>query len=137
MPKSIKIEGYSPDEVLAFTDEQLDAFAFTAEPIVFRVGTAEVLGRFEVRDNRLVIDLAHIDGGGEGLLPTIGKLVARIAERRRLRDVEWSVHAVNCAQPNPKLRRLLERRGFAIVTDAKLGEIYRLVETVSVEPSGR
>jgi hypothetical protein len=137
VPRSINIEGYTPDEVLAFADEQLDAFVFTGSPIVFGIGTAEVLGQFEVRDDRLIIDLAHIDGGGEGLLPTIGMLVSRIAERRSLRGVEWLVHAVNCAQPNQKLRRMLERRGFEVVNDAQLGEVYRLAETISRGPSGR
>jgi hypothetical protein len=28
--------------------------------------------------------------------------------------VEWVVHAVHCSKPNPKLKRVLERKGFII-----------------------
>jgi hypothetical protein len=34
-----------------------------------------------------------------------------IAASRALLGVEWIVHAVSCAKPNLKLRRVLERRG--------------------------
>lgn len=130
MSKEIRIEGYSSDEILAYSDRDLDQFVFTGTPLVFRAGTAEVLGQFEIRDRRLIVELAHIDGGGEGLLPTVGALIGRIAERRRLLEVEWLVHAVNCANPNPKLRRVLDRRGFVVIADPRLGQVYRLVESV-------
>ena len=136
MPGALRIEGYTPSEILTIADEDLDLFVFTASPVVFRAGSAEVLGQFEVRGDRMIVDLAHIDGGGEGLLPTIAMLVNRVAERRRLAEIEWLVRAVNCASPNPKLRRVLDRRGFAVVTDTSLGELYRLVEPVREAPSG-
>jgi hypothetical protein len=60
----IRIEGFTPAEILAIPDEQLDRLVFTNTPVVFRVGTAEVLGQFAIRDTRLIAELAHIDGGG-------------------------------------------------------------------------
>ena len=42
--KQINIEGYAPDEILDLPDEQLDALVFSGEPLVFRAGTAEILG---------------------------------------------------------------------------------------------
>jgi len=60
--RQINIEGYSPDEILDLPDDQLDAFVLSARPIVFRVGTAEILGEFKVRGDSLIIELAQIDG---------------------------------------------------------------------------
>lgn len=102
----INIEGYSPDEILALRDDQLDVFVLSARPIVFRAGTAEILGEFKVRGESLVVELAQIDGGGEGVLPTLTSLAQRYAKQRRLKS-EWVVHALNCAEPNLKLRRVL------------------------------
>jgi hypothetical protein len=127
----VLIEGYTPEEILAIPDDQLDAFVFTAEPVIFRAGSAEVLGQFEVRGTRVVADLAHIDGGGEGALPAITVLLVRIARRRALREIEWLVHATNCARPNPKLRRVLERRGFEVVEHPQRGACFRKLEVVN------
>jgi len=51
--------------------------------------------------------------------------------RRGLSAVEWIVHAVNCARPNPKLRRVLERRGFEVRDIAGIGEAYYFVRRVA------
>jgi len=64
--RKVLIEGYSVDELLALTNEQLDQFVFCGEPIVFRAGSAELLGKFERTSERMILELAHIDGGGEG-----------------------------------------------------------------------
>ncbi len=40
------IEGYSVDDFLGLSNEQLDQFVFCGDPIVFRVGSAEILGSF-------------------------------------------------------------------------------------------
>lgn len=69
---------------------------FCDEPIHFRAGSAQ------------------IDGGGEGVLPTIAALAARYVQREALGFLEWRIHAVHCANPNLKLRRVLERRGLQI-----------------------
>jgi len=112
--KEILIEGYTPEEILAVPDDQLDALVLCDEPIVFRAGTAQILGEFRVVNDSLEIELAQIEGGGEGVLPTLWTLADRYARRRELKRVEWIVHALNCAKPNPKLRRVLERKGFSI-----------------------
>ena len=45
----INIEGYSVDEILSLPDEQLDALVLSGEPLVFRAGTAEILGEFQIK----------------------------------------------------------------------------------------
>ena len=126
--RSVLIEGYSVDEILGLSNEQLEQFVFCGEPIVFRVGSAEILGHFERTPDRIILELAHIDGGGEGALPALGALASRYAARERLALLEWRVHAVHCANPNPKLRRVLQRRGFRIKEVEGAGECYHLVE---------
>lgn len=128
--RSVTIEGYTADEILALPDEQLDAFVFVGEPLLFRAGTATILGEFRIVESQLVAELAQIDGGGEGVLPALWVLVERFAAHRKLSSVEWIVHAVNCARPNPKLRRVLERRGFEVRDIAGIGEAFHLVRKV-------
>jgi hypothetical protein len=129
--RKVLIEGYSVDEILALPNEQLDQFVFCGEPIVFRIGSAEMLGRFDRTSDRLILELAHIDGGGEGALPALSALASRYALRENLTYVEWRVHAVHCANPNPKLRHVLERRGFEVREIEGVGECYHFVETSS------
>ena len=105
------IEGLTPDEIMELPADHLDLMVFTGQPIVLRAGSAEVLCEFVRRKDSLVLDLAHIDGGGEGVLPTLSSLAHRYASRERLPAIEWFVYATNCARPNFKLRRVLERRG--------------------------
>lgn len=128
--KQINIEGYTPDEILRLPKDQFDAMVFAGTPLVFRAGSAEILGEFKIRDGSLVIELAQIDGGGEGVLPTLGLLAQRYAKDNGIRRIEWVVHALNCAKPNLKLRRLLERRGFTVTNVEGIGEAYYLVAEV-------
>jgi hypothetical protein len=128
--KRIDIEGYTADEILDLPDEQLDALALSGWPLVFRAGTAEILGKFKVRGESLIVELAQIDGGGEGVLPTLTSLANRYAKQRGLKKVEWIVHALNCAEPNLKLRRVMERRGFQIVDIEGTGKAYYQVYEV-------
>ena len=125
--RTIDIEGLTPDEVLAISESELEGLAFCGEPIVFRVGSATILGEFRRGEDRLTVELAQIDGGGEGVLPTLWRLANRYAQSNQLESVEWIVHAVTCAKPNPKLRRLLERRRFKVERLPKTGEVYHLV----------
>lgn len=111
---NIKIEGMSQDEILALPDEHLDSLIFTGNPVVLRAGSAEVLGSFSCSELALQIELAQIDGGGEGVLVLLTVLAKKIARRRNCKTLEWVVHAVDCADPNLKLRRVLERRGFEV-----------------------
>lgn len=129
--RTVLIEGYSADEILAMPNEQLDQFVFCGEPIVFRTGSAQILGKFERASDRIILELAHIDGGGEGALPTLGALASRYATREGLEFVEWRVHAVHCANPNLRLRHVLERRGFKVQAIAGFGECYSLVQPSS------
>ena len=109
----ITIDGYTPDELLGLPDSELTALVFCGRPLTFCIGTAEVLGQFGIVDRQLTVELANIDGGGEGVLPTIGVLADRYARQRGLTTIEWIVHALTCARPNTELRCVLERRGFA------------------------
>lgn len=131
--RPLLIEGFSSDELLALPDEELESFVLTEAPVVFRAGSAEILGQFRLKPNTLVVELAQIDGGGEGVLPTLWVLAERYAKKQDLSQVEWLVHAINCAKPNLKLKRILERRGFAIETVPDSGEVYRLIHPVKLE----
>jgi hypothetical protein len=122
----VLIEGYTVDEVLALPNHELQAIVLSDEPLVFRAGSASLLGRFRVERDTLVLELAHIDGGGEGALPALASLASRYAKRERLQFIEWRVHAVSCAKPNLKLRRVLERRRFVVRDVPGTGECYTL-----------
>jgi hypothetical protein len=65
-------------------------------------------------------------GEARGALPALASLASRYAQRQKLEAIEWRVHAVHCARPNPKLRRVLERRGFAVRDVSGVGECYTL-----------
>jgi hypothetical protein len=112
--RKILFEGFSAEKLLSLPDEELDAWAFTGEPLAFRVGSASILGELRRQNNRLVIELAQIDEGGEGVLVALAALAKRYSANRGLRGVEWIVHAIDCAKPNLKLRRVLQRRGFVV-----------------------
>jgi hypothetical protein len=133
--RPITLEGLTPDELLALPDHALDTLVLCSEPLVFRIGTADILGRFWVSGNSLVLELGHIDGGGEGVLPTLAVVAERYARRRRLGFLDWRVHALNCARPNPKLRRVLERRGFVVADVLGSGPCYHQVVPVQQEPN--
>ncbi|MFE8595640.1 hypothetical protein [Archangium violaceum] len=122
--RQLLLEGHTPEEILQLSDEELRAFVFLDEPLVFQAGSAQVLGQFQVRAKRLVVELAQIDGGGEGVLQTLWSLAERYARSRGLESVEWIVHAVHCAHPNLKLRRVLERFGFVVREVPGHGQAY-------------
>jgi hypothetical protein len=128
---AILIEGYTPDEILGLPDADVRALVVHGETMVIRIGTAEMLGCFSIKGDRLVVELAHIEGGGEGVLPALWVLTERYARQSSLAAVEWLVHAVHCARPNLKLRRLLERRGFIAEEIEGVGECYHYVHLVS------
>ena len=114
MTREILFEGLSRDEILRLPAEQIEELVLTGEPIVFSAGSARILGEFQLRGQGLIVTLAQIEGGGEGVLPSLWRLIEDYARSRSLKRVEWIVHAVSCAQPNQKLKRVLERRGFVI-----------------------
>ena len=114
-PISLKIDGLTSAEFQALSEEEMDGLVFCDHPVAFHIGSAEILGQFRKFQNRIEIELAHIEGGGEGALPLIWKLASSYARLRRFENIDWYVHAVNCANPNPKLQRVLLRKKFAIV----------------------
>ncbi len=121
----ILIDGLTPDEILALPEDHIAALVAVG-PIVFRAGSASILGQVHLKSDRLVVELAQIDGGGEGVLPTLWLLAERYARIRGLPVVDWVVHAINCARPNLKLRRVLERRGFKVEDVPGIGAAYYL-----------
>jgi hypothetical protein len=116
MSREILFEGLTPEAILDLPFRQIEELVLTGEPILFTAGTARILGEFRQLDDQLQVTLAQIEGGGEGVLPSFTVLVEKFARSRSLAAVEWIVHAVDCAKPNLKLKRVLERKGFVIKT---------------------
>ena len=112
VPSQILIEGYTKDELIAFDD--LGALVLTGEPMVFRVGSAEVLGQFSTDQGVLKAQLAVVEGGGDGVLVALIDAIEIWSKSNDVTAIEWVVHAADCAEPNPKLLRVLERLGFTI-----------------------
>lgn len=129
--REVLFEGLREEEILNLPQEHVDKLILLGEPLVFRVGSAQLLGSFRIASNRLVIELAQIEGGGEGILISLASLAKRYATLRKLSAIEWVVHAVSCAKPNLKLRRVLERRGFEVRQVEDFGEAYYLLEKLS------
>ena len=127
-PREILFEGFTEGEILSLHPETVEGLILLGEPIVFRAGSATILGSFRVKCNSLVVELAQIDGGGEGVLVSLGSLARRYAGMRKLASIEWIVHAVTCAKPNIKLRKMLERRGFAVEEIEGIGPAYHFLD---------
>jgi hypothetical protein len=128
--REVLIEGLRVEEILDFPKETIEQLIFIGQPIVFRAGSAVILGCFKIQPDRLVIELAQIEGGGEGVLPSLASLARRYAKLHGLSEVEWIVHAVSCTKPNLKLRRVLERRGFVVKQLPGVGEAYHFVDAL-------
>ncbi|HEX2671288.1 MAG TPA: hypothetical protein VHM25_10480 [Polyangiaceae bacterium] len=108
----ITLEGFTSEELLSFVSRDLRETVFSGKPLVFSVASAQVLASFRIEPDRLVAELAHIDGGGEGVLAFLSALLHEFASANGVDTIEWLVHALTCAAPNTRLRALLERRGF-------------------------
>jgi hypothetical protein len=128
--KEIFFDGFSDAQILALPAEQIEALVLNGQPLVLRAGSATVLGEFRRDKDRLVVELAQIEAGGEGVLVSLGSLVRRYARLQRIDTVEWIVHAVNCAKPNLKLRRVLDRRGFTVRDIPGIGQAYYYLDSV-------
>ena len=128
--REILFEGLDEEEILALSAEDIEGLILLGEPLVFRAGSATILGSFRVQGEQLVLELAQIEGGGEGVLIAIASLARRYAILRGLSSVEWIVHAVACAKPNLKLRRVLEMRGYVIEEVAGVGLAYHRPATL-------
>ena len=128
--REVLFEGLSEQEILTLPHEHIKKLILLGEPLVFRAGSAVLLGSFKIASDRLVVELAQVEGGGEGVLISLASLAKRYVTLRKLSGVEWIIHAVTCAKPNLKLRRLLERRGFVVKTVDGVGDAYYLWEAV-------
>jgi hypothetical protein len=129
--RQVFFEGHSEDEILTLPPETFEQLTLLGEPIVFRAGSAVILGSFRISRDRLAVEVAQIDGGGDGVLPSLASLARRYAQLRGLSGVEWIVHAISCLKPNLRLRGVLERRGFSIQQIAGIGEAYYLIDSFS------
>jgi hypothetical protein len=128
--RELKFEGLTEEEILDLPKDAVEALILIGEPLVFRAGSAVILGSFKLKSNRLIIELAQIEGGGEGVLISLASLAKRYAKLNSLAEIEWIVHAVTCAKPNHKLRRVLERRGFEVKEVDGVGEAYHFIDSI-------
>jgi hypothetical protein len=128
--REVLFEGLTEDEILSLSKATVEQLILIGEPLVFRVGSAVLLGSVQVRANRLVIELAQIEGGGEGVLISLASLARRYSILHELSAIEWVVHAVSCARPNLKLRQVLEHRGFVIKQVEGIGEAYYFFDSL-------
>jgi hypothetical protein len=123
-----------PSELPEALGPELEAEVVNGRPLVARVGTAQVLISLALDDRLLRAELAHVDGGGEGVLATLISVIVRFARQRGATEIEWLVFATNCARPNPRLRPILEGRGFTVREVPDRGFCYyRRDKTVSPE----
>lgn len=129
--RQVLFEGLSAEEILSLPPEAAEQLILLGEPIVFTLRSAVLLGSFRISCDRVVVELAQIEGGGEGVLVSIASLARKYSQKRGLSGVEWIVHAVSCAKPNLKLRSVLERRGFSIRQIPGAGEAYHLIDSFS------
>jgi hypothetical protein len=86
--KQLLIEGYRPDELPEGLDPGLEAEIVNGRPLVARIGTAEVLISLALEGHLLRAELAHVDGGGEGVLPTLIPIILRFARRRGATEID-------------------------------------------------
>ncbi len=118
------IDGLSPDELLAL--EELDELVITDTPINFKVGPSQVLAQFSEHDRVLRVEIAVVEDGGDGVVNSLIRVIERAARARDIIAIDWVVYATNCAVPNPKLTRVLERLGFQVGRLENGAECYRL-----------
>jgi len=69
---SMQIEGTPSETLWQLTPNDQDALLAFGRPITFHIGTAEVLAEFNRDDGELIVNLAHIEGGGEVCLSPYG-----------------------------------------------------------------
>jgi len=132
MHREIAIEGISLRELREWSREDQDALLAFGRPIAFRLGSAEILAEFNRTGDTLAVNLAHIDGGGEGVLVLLWALIRRYAVERNFGTIYWRVHAATCAVPNPRLQHFLRTRGFLEIDDPEFGRIFMRAQQVTV-----
>jgi hypothetical protein len=63
--REVLFEGLREDEILNLPKEAIAELVLIGAPLVFRVGSAVLLGSFKVEAGRLVIELAQIEGAAK------------------------------------------------------------------------
>jgi hypothetical protein len=125
---NVLIEGIAADDLLAWPIEQLRQLLTLGRPVVFSAGSATVLAELRRENDSLIIELAHIDGGGEGVLPTLWRFGNEYARAENVKRIDWRIHATRCANPNPRLPGVLLKMGFAVEELPIVGAVYRRVD---------
>lgn len=87
-PREVLFEGLRGEDVLNPPKAEVEQLILLGEPIIFRIGTATLLGSFKVDSEKLVIELAQIEAGGEGVLVSLSSLATRYAKLRELSGIE-------------------------------------------------
>ncbi|MDX8465969.1 hypothetical protein RFM26_09785 [Mesorhizobium sp. VK23B] len=121
---TIEIEGIPLDALRALSHQEQDELLSFSRPISFMMGSATVLAEFNQDGKELTINLAHIDGGGEGVLLVLWRALRAYATERDYHSIRWNVHALTCAKPNPRLKRFLRTHSFSEVDDPSYGPIF-------------
>ena len=124
------IEGVNLAEFRQMPLCDIDVLLAFGRPITFRMGTAEILAEFNNRGEWLQVNLGHIDDGGEGVLVRLWKLIETYERTKGYAAIDWNVHALTCARPNPRLQHFLRARGFAEHDDGQHGPVLRLVQSL-------
>src|SRR5688572_4277455 len=101
------VEGLRLEDWRALSIEQQNALVPLGRAITFRIGSATVLAEANECSGVLIVNLAQVDGGGEGVLLQLWKLIATWALARGCTAVRWNVFAATCADPNPRLQEFL------------------------------
>ncbi|WP_369994417.1 hypothetical protein [Winogradskyella sp.] len=121
----LKIEGYTTKELENLVEtNDFETLIFSNTPVVINAGSAEILAQFHKENNELHIDLAHIDGGGEGVLISINSLARKYAIKKNYIAINWYVNATNCANPNPKLQRILKLKNYKVKSFKSKGSVF-------------
>jgi hypothetical protein len=74
---------------LALRSEHLETLVLTGKPLVIRAGLTEMLAGFCVSARTLSVDLGRIDGGADGVLPSLVSLIRHYTVSRNLEPIEW------------------------------------------------
>ncbi|MCW3847412.1 hypothetical protein OF829_09170 [Sphingomonas sp. LB-2] len=128
----MEIEGVTLAALRALPPGEQDALLAFGRPITFRMGTVTILAEFNRADRALEVNLAHI--GGEGVLVALWKAITAYAAERDYSAIIWNVHALTCANPNPRLQRFLRARGFAEADHPVHGRILTLEHALGSSP---
>jgi len=103
---------------------ELEDLVVVDRPIVFSIGKAQLLAQFSRKDSVLMVEIAVVEQGGEGVLPTLIETIEAAAKTRQYNAIEWTVLARNCQVPNPKLMRVLKTLGFEVRQTVTGSEFY-------------